>query len=141
VIKLDWTLGLQIFNFLVLLGLLNIILYRPLRATLSKRKETIDGDHGRARDLQQQIDDKMTRYQEQLQAARLKGNEERAALRAAAAKQEAEILADAHAVAGNRLQQIKGQVADEATAARTLLQGEAGQIAGQVAARILGRSL
>lgn len=140
-IKIDWTLGLQIANFLVLLFILNAVLYRPLRAVLGQRKETIDGDHGRARDLQQQIDDKMARYQEQLQAARIKGTEERTALRTAAARQEAEIIGAAHAAAGERLQQIKTQVAGEADAARKALQVEAGQIAGQVASRILGRNL
>lgn len=140
-IKVDWTLGLQIFNFLVLLFILNTVLYRPLRGVLAKRKEAIEGDHGRARDLQQQIDEKMARYQEQLQAARIKGNEERAQLRAAASKEEAEILGVAHHSASEKLQQLKARVAAEADQARTALRRDVDQIAVQVASRILGRAL
>lgn len=140
-IKVDWTLGLQIINFLILLFVLNVLLYRPLRELLGKRKGAIDGGHARARELQQSIDDKMARYQEQLQVARLQGNEERAVLRAAALKDEAQIVAEAHASASERLQQIKDRVAAEAGQARQQLRGDAEVLAGQVAARILGRAL
>lgn len=140
-IKVDWTLGLQIFNFLLLLFVLNTVLYRPLRAVLAKRKETIEGDHGHARGLQQQIDEKMASYQERLQAARIKGNEERAVLRAAAAKEEAEILGAAREMATVKLQQLKDRVATEAETARTALRGDVTLLANQVASRILGRAL
>lgn len=140
-IKIDWTLGLQIVNFLLLLFLLNTVLYRPIRAILAKRKETVEGDNNRARELQQQVDEKMARYQEQLQEARIKGNEERAVLRASAAREEAEIVGAAHAIASERMQQIKSQVGEEAVAAREALRRDSEQLAGQVATRILGRAL
>ena len=140
-ISVNWTLGLQIFNFLLLLFILNTVLFRPLRAVLAKRKETIEGDHGRARGLQQQIDEKMASYQERLQAARVKGNEERAILRAAASKEEAEILGAARLVATEKLQQLKARVATEADVARTALRSDVDALATQVASRILGRAL
>ena len=140
-IKVDWTLGLQIFNFLLLLFILNTVLFRPLRALLARRKETIEGDHGRARALQEQIDAKMASYQERLQAARVKGNEERAVLRAAAGKDEAEILGAARLVATEKLQQLKLRVAAEADSARTALRSDVALLATQVASRILGRAL
>lgn len=140
-IKVDWTLGLQIFNFLLLLFILNTVLYRPLRALLAKRKETIEGDLGRARSLQEEIDAKMVRYQEQLQAARVKGNEEKTVLRAAASKEEAAILAAARLVATEKLQQLKVRVAAEADSARTALRSDVDALATQVATRILGRAL
>ena len=39
----DWTVGIQIINFLVILWILNLILYRPIRNILRQRKEKIDG--------------------------------------------------------------------------------------------------
>jgi F-type H+-transporting ATPase subunit b len=141
VISVNWTLGLQIFNFLLLLYILNTVLFRPLRAVLAKRKETIESDHGQARGLQQQIDEKMASYQERLQAARVKGNEERAILRAAASKEETEILGAARLVATEKLQQLKARVATEADAARTALRSDVDALATQVASRILGRAL
>lgn len=140
-IELNWTIALQFVNFIVLMGLLHVLLYRPLRTLLAERKATIDGGHARARELKEQIEEKMARYQEQLQQAKRQGNEEKAALRAAAAKEEAEILGAAHAVASDRLQAIRAQVTSEAEQARNVLRAESTGLATQVAARVLGRGL
>lgn len=140
-IKIDWTILLQAANFMVLMLVLNIILYRPLRDLLNRRREGIDGAHGRARELEAQIGEKMSRYQEQLQQAKLKGNEEKAALRAAAARDEAELLAAAHQSASEQLQTIKNKVQAEATAARMSLKVETEALAAHVATKVLGRAL
>jgi len=141
VIKIDWTILLQAANFMVLMLVLNIILYRPLRDILNRRRENIDGAHGRTRELEAQIDEKMSRYQEQLQQAKLKGNEEKAALRAAAARNEAEILGAAQQGASEQLQTIKNRVQEEAAVARHALKAETETLAAHVAAKVLGRAL
>lgn len=140
-IEINWTIALQFVNFMVLMGLLHVLLYRPLRTLLAERKATIDGGHARARELKEQIEEKMARYQEQLQQAKRLGNEEKAALRSSAAKDEAEILGAAHVVALNRLNAIREQVASEAGKARGELRAEAAGLGGQVAAKVLGRGL
>lgn len=140
-IKVDWTILLQAANFMVLMLALNVILYRPVREQLRRRREEIDGSHGRARELEGQISQKMSRYQEQLQLAKLKGNEEKASLRAAAARNEAEILAAAHQNASEKLQSIKSRVQEEAEAARRSLKAETEALAADVAGKVLGRAL
>jgi F-type H+-transporting ATPase subunit b len=141
VIKIDWTILLQAANFMVLMLVLNSILYRPLRNLLKHRRESVDGAHGRARELDAQIAEKMSRYQEKLQQAKLKGNEEKAALRSAAARDEAELLAKAHQSASDQLLVIKSQVQAEAEVARKSLTAETEVLAAQVATRVLGRAL
>lgn len=140
-IKLDWTLILQFVNFIVLMFVLNLLLYRPLQRILAKRRETIEGDEARARDLAAQIDEKMARYQQQLQEAKSQGAQEKAQLRQAAAKEEAQILGAAQGEASELLQQIKSQVNAEAETARKTLKNETDALAGQVAAKVLGRAL
>lgn len=126
---------------MVLMLVLNIILYRPMRDLLNRRRENVEGAHGRARELEAQIAEKMGRYQEQLQQAKLKGNEEKAALRVAAARQEAELLAVAHQSASEQLQTIKNRVQAEAGAARRSLKVETETLAAHVATKVLGRAL
>ena len=140
-IKIDWTILLQFFNFMVLMFILNILLYKPLRARLAKRREAIEGSHARAKDLAGQIDEKMATYQEQLQGAKQKGAQEKAMLKKQAAGQEAEILGAAHDEANVHLQQIKGQVANEAAEARSALKKETDDLAGMIAGKVLGRAL
>lgn len=140
-IKIDWTILLQAGNFLLLMFVLNLLLYRPLRDLLQRRRAAVEGGHGRARELEGQISEKMARYQEQLQQAKLQGNAEKAALRADAARKEAEIMGAAHQEAAEHLKTIKDRVGAEADAARQALRAETEVLAAQVAAKVLGRGL
>lgn len=140
-IELNWTVWLQFANFFVLMLVLNALLYRPLREVMNRRKATIEGGHQGARDLESQINEKMERYQQQLQEAKLKGSQEKGVLRQAAAKEEAEILAAAHSRAADHLQVIKNKVAAEAAEAGKALRGEAEALASHVATKVLGRGL
>ena len=140
-ISVDWTLGLQFLNFIILLIILNKLLYRPLKKIIGERHETITGSHARAKDLEADIDEKMQRYQQQLSDAKAAANEERNKLKKIASDEEATILAEAHGKATIRLQAIKTQVANEAGDASKTLKSEAKSLAGQITTKILGREL
>lgn len=140
-IEINWTIGVQFINFVILLLALNFILFRPVRAILAERKALIDGGHARARELKEQIEEKMARYQEQLQQAKLQGAEEKNRLRTDAAKQEAAIIGSARDAATARIQAIKERVASEAAAAEVELKKQSTLLAGQVAAKVLGRGI
>ena len=42
-IDIDWTLFMQIANFLILVFLLNMVLFRPIRGTLKERQNLFSG--------------------------------------------------------------------------------------------------
>ncbi len=140
-ISVDWTLLLQFANFIVLLLILNRLLYRPLQRIMRQRRETIAGDQGRAESLQADIEAKMQKYQEQLNAAKSEANTERNQLKKDAAHKEAEILAAAHAKATDQLQQIKERVAEESRQAEQALRSETKSLADRIATKVLGREL
>ena len=140
-ISIDWTILVQFANFIVLMIVLNRLLYRPLRNMMASRRETIDGSHSKARDLEAQIEEKMARYEEKLQAAKQQGNQEKAALRQAGAAEEAGIISKAREEATVRLQGVKEQVAEAATLARQQLKSDTEGLADEIASKILGRAL
>lgn len=140
-IEVNWTIWLQFANFFILMLVLNVLLYRPLRDVMNRRRESVEAGHQRAKDLEGQINEKMERYQQQLQEAKLKGSQEKALLRQSAAKEEAGILAEAHERASDHLQTIKNRVAAEAAEAGEALRGEAQSLASHVASKVLGRAL
>lgn len=137
----DYSLLIQFATYVVLLYLLNLLLYRPLRDLMERRRETIQGSHKRADQLEGQINEKMARYQEQLERAKQEAAAERAALKAEATKSETEQLSAARQDATAKLQTIRAQVAAEAEAARAKLEGEIRDHALNIAARILGREV
>jgi F-type H+-transporting ATPase subunit b len=141
VISLDWTLILQFVNFMVLLVILNKLLYRPLLGILEQRRDTIEGAHDKAQSLQSEIEEKMARYQAQLNDAKAAASTERANLKKAAQAEESTILGEAQQKATVRLQAIKDQVAGEASEAGKVLKTEAESLAGQIATKVLGRDL
>lgn len=140
-IKLDWTLFLQFANFMILLAVLNVLLYRPLRDALAARKATVDGDLAKARSLDEQIQAQVAEYEAKLQEARQRGSQERTALRQAAQAEETRLISSANENATLRLQSLKEQVASEAEGARQGLRGETETLAREIAGKVLGRSL
>jgi len=141
VISVNWTLGLQFVNFIILLIILNKILYRPLMTVIAERREAIDGSYERAKSLEADIEEKMQRYQQQLSEAKAVASAERNMLRKTAIEEEAALLSEAHTKATSRLQVIKARVASEAAGASKTLKSEAESLAGLIAVKILGRDL
>ncbi len=139
-IELNWTLFMQAANFAILLLLLNIVLFRPIMGVLRARREEIDGSMQRARDLEGQIQEKMSRYQERLQEARLKGSQEKTKLRQEAALEESKILGEAQKNASQDLQTIRERVGVEAENARQDLRRETENLASVIASKVLGRA-
>ncbi len=140
-ISVDWTLGLQFLNFIILLIVLNKLLYQPLTKIITQRREKVEGSYARAKSLEADIDEKMERYQKQLSDAKVLANEERNKLKKAASEEEATLLSEAHGKATTRLRAIKDQVAGEAEEASKTLKSEAESLAGQIATKVLGRKL
>lgn len=140
-IELNWTLFLQFANFMILMAVLNALLYKPLRAALQARKDTIEGSRAKVQDIDEQVQAQIARYEAQLQEARQQGGEERAALRKTAQEEEARILGGANQKAAEKLQSIKEQIQEEAGVARQTLRNETKTLAQDIAGKVLGRAV
>ncbi len=140
-IKLDWTLLLQFVNFMILMAVLNALLFKPLRAALQARKETIERAKAKVQDIDEQVQAQIARYEAQLQDARQQGGQERSALRKTGQEEEARILGDANRNAAEKLQTITAQIQEEAGSARQALRKETEALAKEIAGKVLGRAV
>lgn len=140
-ITIDITMVIQIINILVLIGVLNVVLYKPVRTMLAKREEKaaslekeIATFHKNAGLRQEEIGRKM-------QGARAKAKEELDGARVGAQTAGAEILGmireEANAAKADRLAEIQQQFG----AAREQLQGQVDGFAAEIAGKILGRAV
>ena len=83
----NWTVGLQIINFLIILWILNLILYRPIRNILRQRKEKIDGLETTIDTYNEDAQEKDKAFAQGIKDARAKGlNEKEALLQAGAVR-------------------------------------------------------
>jgi len=141
VINLDITFIIQIINFLVLMLVLNVVLYKPIRKLLADRAAEIAGGHEKADALDTEVQDKMAQYETKLRDAKLKATEERGAMKKDAQGQEAEILDQARKEANASLTALKAKVEKEAAQAREFLHEQTRMLSLEICEKVLGRRL
>ncbi len=137
----NWTTIIQAANFLILVFILNIVLYRPIRNMLIQRKEKIEGLEQTVDNATGDLAEKETTYASGIRDARKKGMQEKDALINAATDEEKEIIAKINADALAELNAVKEKVAQEADAARDALMKEVDTFASEIGAKILGRAV
>ncbi len=140
-ISLDYSLLVQLANFLLLIAALNYFLYKPIRNILAERRELFN-----------RLKDKATRAKSELESgeaekARLNAESIRQALNlkneitAKSQVQEKNILAEAQEQAARQLKDGRAKLAQSASAARAALTQETQAIAKEMAEKILGRAI
>jgi F-type H+-transporting ATPase subunit b len=132
---------IQMINFLVLLILLNIIVYKPIRGMLKKRKEEIDSSSNLTDELKRNIEKYSTEIEENIDSTRKLGLKERIGLRNNGLAAEKELLQDAYSQVEEALGKAKNEIKEKINSARTSLQNEMESFSHELAEKILGRGL
>ena len=140
-IDIDLAFVIQLINFLVLLAVLNILLYKPIRKVIAERQGKIAGAKSRAEVVDQDVQAKMAEYEARLKEMKSGAADERGALVKEAQAEETTILEAARKEASEALSAIKSRVAQEAADARTILQEQAKVLSVDICEKVLGRSL
>jgi F-type H+-transporting ATPase subunit b len=140
-INVNESILIQIVNFLVLIWLLNMVLYRPIRRILAERKEKFAGmEEG----IERAVDDvaaKENTYADGIKEARLQGAKEKDALIQEATTEEKQIIQQINEKAAENLAEIRQRVSNEAEAARDVLLKNVDEFASDIGQKILGRAV
>jgi F-type H+-transporting ATPase subunit b len=137
----NWTTFIQAANFIILVFILNIVLYRPIRNILIQRKEKIEGLEQNVENASSDLSEKEATYAAGIREARKKGMKEKDALIDEATEEEKKIIDKINADALAELNAVKAKVAEEADAARASLLKEVDTFANEIGAKILGRAV
>jgi F-type H+-transporting ATPase subunit b len=141
VINLDLAFVFQLVNFLVLVLLLNVFLYKPIRKHLADRAAQISGAKEKTAAVDREVQEKLASYEARMREIRSSAADERGVLKKQAQEQEAAILEKARVEASEALSSIKAKVAKEAQEARELLKQSAETLSSDICEKVLGRSL
>jgi F-type H+-transporting ATPase subunit b len=136
----DISMVYQMINFLVLLFVLNLVLYKPIRNVLLERKAKIEGMQNGAEKAQSDLVAGEDAYNSGLKQARSKGLKSKEAFIEEASKEEKEIIDRINKKAQANLADIKKQVAQETEQARKALEAEVEVYAKAIGEKILGRA-
>ena len=137
----DYTLFLQLANFLFLLFILNILLYRPVRRILGKRKAEVDGLQNSVSELQGKANRFAGEIDEGMAKARKTGYEEKESLKNQGLEEEKKLLKEAASASGERMGQARTEMEKNLLEARGALEKELSLFSKELAEKILGRSV
>jgi len=140
-LNIDGTLILQIANFLVLLVVLNIILYKPIRGILAKRDEEMASRQKMIDDYQGRVEDNEGAIESGMALARKEGYQEKESLKALGQDEEKGVLQEAGAAVERKLTAAKQEIEAKISAARETLESEISGFSNELAEKILGRSV
>jgi F-type H+-transporting ATPase subunit b len=140
-IDIDWTLFAQIINFLLLVFLLNVVLFRPIRNALRDRQAKLlaqEAEINVLTDKGRSLEDEIL---EELAAARRAGAGARESLKQEGAQAEASLLEEVKRQVEVEWATVEKKIKADMAKARASLKTQAQSFAQLLATKILGREL
>ncbi|MBL0732395.1 MAG: ATPase [Desulfosarcina sp.] len=139
-VSLDVSLIIQIVNFVLLIWLLNILLYKPIRRIVLERKNKIAGIERKIDTLNGSARDAEDTYALGVRDARAEGLKEKNAFLAVAAEEEKEIIDKINKTAQENLAEVREKIVRDAESVRASLQKELATFTDAIGEKILGRA-
>jgi len=140
-IELNWTFFVQIFNFLLLMFILNKILYKPILKVLDERDARIVGGQEKAKKLLEESQSILKSYNDKLYSAKIDAMTVKNTSRKQAVDQANMIIEDARRNAETIVLNVQKEMAEEIERVKKELEPELGVMAGTIAQQILGRKV
>lgn len=141
VVTPDSSTFIQIINFVFLIWVLNVLLYKPIRKILAQRKEKIDGLELSIETADKDAEEKDAAFAAGIKEARANGFKEKEALMQEATDEEKKIIAEINSKAQAELAEVRVNIKKEADVVRESLKKEVDNFANQIFLKILGRAV
>lgn len=140
-VSVDFSVLVQIVNFILLVLILNVVLYKPIRGILAKRRETIDGLNESIDASEENVREVEETFAAGIKEARAKGVELKDALIDEASQEEKRIVSEITSRAQEDLAVVRDKISQEVVAVRESLKTEVDDFAQAIGEKILGRAL
>ena len=140
-VDFDLTILVQFVIFLVLMAVLTKFVFRPFLEIQKERDANIDGARQKATVLDTEAGDKFEAYDEKMAKARKESAAVRAEMRKEGEAKAGKILAEARTESEAEIESARAKIEKTAEAARDDLKARADELAGNIAAKLLGREV
>jgi F-type H+-transporting ATPase subunit b len=140
-IDIDISLFIQLANFLVLLIILNIILFKPIRRIMQEREQGISSALGDAKAAQGRMQNLLDQYNTSLAEAKQKAAATFNTIYQQGLDAQRDLIAAERAKAGEMLDKARADIAAASATARTELGKEAERLSQEIASKLLGRAV
>ncbi|MFC1811790.1 ATPase [Thermodesulfobacteriota bacterium] len=140
-ININISLLIQIGNFVFLIFILNMLLYKPIRNILNQRKEKVTEFERSIETADMDAKEKDEAYNTGVKEARSKGLTEKNALLQTAADKEKEVIEKINKKAMADLTEVREKIKKDAETVRVSLQKDVDAFANAIGEKILGRAI
>ncbi|MCG6910281.1 MAG: ATP synthase F0 subunit B [Deltaproteobacteria bacterium] len=137
----DWTVLVQVANFIFLIFILNILLFKPIRKILLERKAKIEGLEENIDSTQKEATSQDEAFAKGLKDARGEGLKQKEALLQEASEEEKAIIDKISDQAQADLAGVRAKIAEDTEAVKTALIKEVDSFADIISEKILGRAV
>ncbi len=140
-IQIDFSLILQIINFLFLIVILNFLLYKPMLAIIDKRNDRIEKGREEINRLNRTVEEKMAAYEEKVRATKLEALGKNKHLIKEGSDQAKAIFDGVSKEIFALTEQYHEKLQEEVLVARVTLSSQSRRISLEIAEKVLGRRL
>ncbi|HLB25677.1 MAG TPA: ATP synthase F0 subunit B [Nitrospirota bacterium] len=140
-VDLNYTLFVQLGNFVVLIFVLNYLLFKPVLRHMAERDKTVAVSHEEAKEYAERAEYMLGEFEYELADARVKANQLYHSLQQEGAARQREVMAEAKAKAQEMVEKAKAEIEGEAGRARKLLDAEMEKLPAEIASKLLGRTV
>lgn len=137
----DYTVFIQIANFLVLLFLLNIIAYRPIRRMIHQRNEEMTSTANMKEEWSQKAEKFAAELVENEMMTRKEGMKEKEDHKNKGIDEEKRMLQEAHQSAEEKLETARKNIQDRIGSVHKTLESQVDGFSRELAEKILGRAI
>ncbi|MDD5100279.1 MAG: ATP synthase F0 subunit B [Syntrophales bacterium] len=140
-VSLDYSLGIQIVNFLLLIFILNVLLFKPILGLIDKRKKQFEDSETEIRRLQKTVEGKMAAYEEKLHQAKAAAVEQKNEIIRQGAEEAKTVIDAVRAEIPEMMERFQARMDGEIGAAKKILTDHSQQLSVEITEKILGRRL
>ncbi|MBI5075978.1 MAG: ATP synthase F0 subunit B [Nitrospirae bacterium] len=135
-IELKWLIVLLI-NFLVLVYILNILLFRPLLALFKERESSVKGSLDAAKEMDRKKEEGLEKMSKELSEARHKAKDAFEKLREEGLNSQKMSMAEAEAQAAAMLQKAREELKAETEKAKNTLRADAEKFSEEIVRKLV----
>lgn len=140
-IAVNFTLLVQLANFLILLVILNVLLFKPVLRILDERERVVRESKDLKENLGKLTEESLAEYEAKMLSAKQEAMGIRAAGRHEAMDGFRKTVRDAHSAGAEELEAARQKIASQAKSTRETLMEDAKGLAADIAANLMGRKL
>jgi len=140
-VTLDYTILVQMANFILLIFILNVLLYKPILSIIGKRKSQMEESDSEVKRLSQTVEQKLAEYENKVRLAKLEAMEQRNAIVKEGTDRAKGIVDAVRNEIPAMMEQFNAKMGKEVDAARAILRSQSQKISLDIAEKVLGRSI